>query len=167
MEDVVESARVLSFDGTIHEMEARALGFAYRTCALPRDTIFLAATLRGRSEPRETIAARMDAVRRSREDTQPIRSRTSGSTFANPPHAKAWELIDRAGCRGLVIGGAKVSEKHCNFLINTGAASAADLEALGEEVRCRVFAATGVRLDWEIDRIGVAAGASLPTEVRP
>ena len=103
----------------------------------------------------------MDEVRTSRESTQPVRSRTGGSTFANPPGAKAWELIDRAGCRGLTIGGAKVSEQHCNFLINTGTATAADLEALGEEVRRRVLVETGVTLSWEIHRVGVPADSGL------
>ena len=110
----------------------------------------------GRDDAR-AIGRRMDEIRTSRESTQPVRSRTGGSTFANPPDAKAWELIDRAGCRGLAIGGAKVSEQHCNFLINTGSATAADLEALGEEVRRRVLVETGVMLSWEIRRVGVPA----------
>lgn len=101
------------------------------------------------------IAARMNEIRATREATQPVRARTGGSTFRNPPGMKAWELIDAAGCRGLARGGATVSEKHCNFLINTGNATAADIEGLGEEVRRRVFAASGVNLDWEIRRIGV------------
>ena len=108
------------------------------------------------------IAARMAQIREDRERSQPVRTRTGGSTFRNPqPHFsshKAWELIDAAGCRGLMRGGAQVSEKHCNFMINPGDATAADLEGLGEEVRRRVLAATGVRLEWEIRRIGVPAG---------
>jgi UDP-N-acetylmuramate dehydrogenase len=156
MKDVVESARAVSPDGTIHELSADALGFSYRRCAVPKDWIFLSAKLRGQAAAREEIARRIDEIRERREATQPIRTRTGGSTFANPDGAKAWELIDRAGCRGLAIGGARVSEQHCNFLINTGTASAADLEALGEEVRRRVFATSGVRLEWEIDRIGVS-----------
>jgi UDP-N-acetylmuramate dehydrogenase len=155
MKDVVASARAVAPDGTIHELDNAALGFAYRGCAVPRDWIFLSARLSGLRTPHEAIARRMDEIRGKREATQPIRTRTGGSTFANPEGAKAWELIDKAGCRGLALGGAKVSEQHCNFLINTGTATAADLEALGEEVRRRVFAATGVRLAWEIDRIGV------------
>jgi UDP-N-acetylmuramate dehydrogenase len=99
----------------------------------------------------------MEQIRDAREQSQPIRTRTGGSTFANPPQAKAWELIDRAGCRGLRRGGAQVSEKHCNFLINIGDATAADLEGLGEEVRRRVFECTGVKLEWEIQRIGIPA----------
>lgn len=165
MMDVVVSARVLAADGTLDEMSASELGFGYRACSLPRDRVFVSARLRGRKKSVETIAARMDEIRRRRADTQPIRTRTGGSTFVNPPGAKAWELIDRAGCRGLVFGGAKVSEQHCNFLINTGTATAADLETLGEEVRRRVFASTGVRLEWEIARIGVPA-TSGPGEVR-
>lgn len=155
MKDVVESARAVTPDGTIHVLDAKALGFSYRRCAVAKDWIFLSARLRGQAAAGEGIARRMDEIRGRREATQPIRTRTGGSTFANPEGAKAWELIDRAGCRGLAIGGAKVSEQHCNFLINTGTATAADLEALGEEVRRRVFATSGVRLEWEIDRIGV------------
>lgn len=163
--DVLVRARVLRPDGVIDELDVGALGFAYRSCGLPRDRIFVSARLRARAEAREVVAARMDEIRRRRADTQPIRTRTGGSTFANPPGAKAWELIDRAGCRGLKIGGAQVSEQHCNFLVNTGSASAAELETLGEEVRRRVFTATGVRLAWEIDRIGIPALAR-PEEVR-
>ena len=113
-----------------------------------------------RGEP-AVIAARMVEIRDAREASQPIRARTGGSTFRNPPDMKAWELIDAAGCRGLTRGGAQVSEKHCNFLINTGTATAADLEGLGEEVRRRVRAATGVTLEWEIHRIGVPAGGPI------
>lgn len=163
--NIVREVRALAPNGLIHRLDAAALGFGYRSCALPREWIFLSARLRGRVEACEAIAARMAEIRRRREESQPIRARTGGSTFANPPGAKAWELIDRAGCRGLAIGAAKVSEQHCNFLINTGTASAADLEALGEEVRRRVFAATGVRLSWEIDRIGLVEKAR-PGEVR-
>ena len=167
MKDAVETARAVAPDGTIHALGSEALGFTYRRCAVPKDWIFLAARLRGRAAGREEIARRMEEIRERREATQPIRTRTGGSTFANPQGAKAWELIDRAGCRGLAIGGAKVSEQHCNFLINTGTATAGDLEALGEEVRRRVFAASGVRLEWEIDRIGVPdrAGPALLPEV--
>ncbi len=168
MKDVLVSARVLTPDGAIAELDGDELGLRYRACDLPRDRVFVSARLRGRAEARNAIAARIDEIRRRRANTQPIRTRTGGSTFANPAGAKAWQLIDRAGCRGLAIGGAKVSEQHCNFLINTGSASAADLETLGEEVRRRVFAATGVRLDWEIDRIGVGGcGLRDATEVRP
>lgn len=161
IKDVVASARALAPDGRVHELSPDALGFSYRRCGVPRDWIFLSARLRGRAKGRDAIARRMDEIKSQREATQPVRTRTGGSTFANPEGAKAWELIDRAGCRGLSVGGAKVSEQHCNFLINTGTATAADIEALGEEVRRRVFAETGVRLEWEIDRIGVAGGSRL------
>ena len=111
----------------------------------------------GRAKPGDStaIAQRMAEIAASREATQPIRSRTGGSTFKNPPGEKAWQLIERAGCRGLVRGGAMVSEKHCNFLINTGSATAAELEGLGEEVRRRVRETTGTALEWEIKRVGV------------
>ena len=160
IKDVLLVARIVDGEGRSCEVAAGDLGFGYRTCAAPEDWIFVSATLRGRAGEPQAIEARMAEIRTARESTQPIRSRTGGSTFANPaavdgPPVKAWQLIDRAGCRGLERGGAKVSEQHCNFLINTGGASAADLEALGEEVRRRVFATTGVVLEWEIDRIGV------------
>jgi UDP-N-acetylmuramate dehydrogenase len=161
IKDVIETARAVSPEGRIHELAPDALGFSYRRCGVPKDWIFLSARLRGRALPQDAIARRMDEIKSRREATQPVRTRTGGSTFANPEGARAWELIDRAGCRGLAVGGAKVSEQHCNFLINTGDATAADLEALGEEVRRRVFAATGVRLEWEIDRIGVSGASRL------
>jgi UDP-N-acetylmuramate dehydrogenase len=161
VEDVLVSARVVDGTGGIRDLAAPDLGFAYRSCAVPADWIFVGAVLRGRRDDLQAIAQRIEAIRDARESTQPIRSRTGGSTFANPPGAKAWDLIDRAGCRGLAIGGAKVSEQHCNFLINTGTATAADLEALGEEVRRRVLVATGVVLSWEIHRVGVPAEGAL------
>jgi UDP-N-acetylmuramate dehydrogenase len=124
---------------------------------VPADWIFLGCRLRGAPDAPEAIAARMREIQDSREASQPIRTRTGGSTFKNPPDQKAWQLIDAAGCRGLRLGGAQVSEKHCNFLINTGDATAADLEALGEEVRRRVEAHSGIALEWEIKRIGLTA----------
>jgi len=133
-------------------------GFSYRHCSLPDGWIFLDALLQGKSESPQIVAERMGEIRAKREESQPLRTRTGGSTFANPPGHKAWELIDKAGCRGLTIGGAQVSEKHCNFLINTGKASAADIEDLGEEVRRRVLATSGIELHWEIRHIGVKAG---------
>jgi UDP-N-acetylmuramate dehydrogenase len=157
IEGVLVSARAVDGIGGIRDLAAADLGFAYRSCAVPADWIFVGAVLRGHRGDPQAIGRRMQAIRNARESTQPIRSRTGGSTFANPPGAKAWELIERAGCRGLAINGAKVSEQHCNFLINTGAATAADLEALGEEVRRRVLAETGVVLSWEIHRVGVPA----------
>src|SRR5437763_11690686 len=130
------------------------MGLDYRHCDVPEDWIFAGATLRGVEADREVIQQRMAEIQSEREASQPIRARTGGSTFANPPGHKAWELIDRAGCRGLTRGGAQISEKHANFLINTGNATAADLEGLGEEVRRRVFETTGITLEWEIRRVG-------------
>ena len=130
------------------------MGFAYRHSAAPDGLIFTEALFQGTVASRESILAEMAEVEAHRESAQPIREKTSGSTFTNPPGAKAWELIDRAGCRGLRIGDAMVSEKHCNFLINAGGATATDLERLGETVRARVLETSGVRLEWEIRRVG-------------
>ncbi|MDB5393397.1 MAG: murB [Rhodospirillales bacterium] len=152
--DIIESAVLVTRAGKVVTIEGAALGLSYRHSTLPEGAIVVEATLRGREEQPELIAERMRDIQARRAETQPIRSRTGGSTFANPPGAKAWELIDRAGCRGLTLGGAQVSEQHCNFLINTGAATAADLESLGEEVRRRVRGASGIDLSWEIMRIG-------------
>lgn len=157
--DILISAEALDRAGTHHQFSAADLHLSYRHCGLPDGFIFTRALLRGTLGDAAAIAARMAAITTAREETQPVRSRTGGSTFANPtdPKAegrKAWELIDAAGCRGLRIGAAQVSELHCNFLINTGGATARDLEALGEEVRRRVAERFGVRLVWEIQRIG-------------
>ncbi len=154
MKDIVEAAEAIDATGKRHRLSADGCGFGYRTSAVPESWIFTGAELRGTPESREAIDRRIAQIREARETAQPIRARTGGSTFANPPGARAWELIDQAGCRGMSRGGAKVSEHHCNFLINTGGATAADLEGLGEEVQARVLAATGVRLRWEIRRIG-------------
>jgi len=140
--------------GRRHRAAAADLGLDYRTCAAPVDWIFIAAEFFGTAADPAVIGKRMDEIQAAREASQPIRARTGGSTFANPPGHKAWELIDRAGCRGLTRGGAQVSEKHANFLINTGKATAADLEGLGEEVRRRVFENSGIVLEWEIKRVG-------------
>ena len=156
--DVIVGATVLDPSGTSHDIGADALGYGYRSCAVPPGWIFVAAHLRGRKEPRAAISARMAEIAASRRETQPVRSRTGGSTFKNPPGGAAWMLIDRAGCRGLRIGAARVSDQHANFLINTGGASAGDLESLGEEVRRRVEERTGAVLEWEIERLGQAAG---------
>lgn len=153
--DIIESATVATRDGRIVTLDRAALGLRYRGCDLPEGAIVIEATLRGAPDAMDRIAARMGEIQAQRAATQPIRARTGGSTFANPPDAKAWELIDRAGCRGLEIGGAQVSKQHCNFLINNGEASAADLEALGEEVRRRVRASCAIDLVWEIKRIGL------------
>ncbi len=159
IKDVLVEARGVTRRGERVSYDNAAMGFTYRHAGVPEDVIFTGGILRGEAgEPLE-IARRMAEISDKRADTQPVRSRTGGSTFKNPPGHKAWELIDKAGCRGLGIGDAQVSEKHCNFLINQGAASAADLEALGEEVRRRVFETSGVTLDWEIKRVGVPAGA--------
>ena len=139
---------------------AAELGMGYRRTGAPEDWIFVAATLKGAADDRQAIRARMVEIAREREATQPIRARTGGSTFKNPPGHKAWRLIEQAGCRGLARGGAMVSEKHCNFLINTGGATANDLESLGEDVRARVRAACGIELEWEIKRIGVPGMAA-------
>jgi len=165
MRDIVESIEAVDFSGARHTLAAADLGFAYRHSALPEDWICTAACLRGEPGDMSEIARRMARISAEREATQPIRTRTGGSTFANPPGDKAWALIDRAGCRGLRLGGATVSEKHCNFLVNDGDATAADIEALGEEVRRRVHDATGVTLEWEIRRLGRHAAG--PRGVRP
>ena len=157
MKDVTVSAEALDGKGARHVLDAAALGFGYRRSRVPDDWIFLAAVLKGEKGDSAAIAARLAEIRRAREESQPVRAATGGSTFKNPPGEKAWELIKRAGCRGLRRGGAMVSEKHCNFLINTGSATADDIELLGEDVRKRVLAATGVELEWEIRRIGVSA----------
>ncbi|MBV9833370.1 MAG: UDP-N-acetylmuramate dehydrogenase [Alphaproteobacteria bacterium] len=158
MKDVVESAEMVGRDGKRRTVSTAELGFTYRHTTAPESAIFVGATLRGRAGDQGAIGARIVEIDQAREASQP-RSRTGGSTFVNPPGARAWELIDRAGCRGLTIGGAQVSEKHCNFLINTGDATAHDVEALGEEVRRRVFEHSGVALHWEIKRIGEFASA--------
>ncbi|HVM84762.1 MAG TPA: UDP-N-acetylmuramate dehydrogenase, partial [Candidatus Binatia bacterium] len=165
VKDALIEARAVDRAGRIHVLSKADLGFAYRHSGAPADCIFTQATFRGTRGDPATIAAEMDQITESREATQPIKSRTGGSTFKNPSGRKAWELIDAAGCRGLAIGGAMVSEKHCNFLINTGTATAADLEALGEEVRRRVKAQSGVELQWEIKRIGVPADSPLAVKV--
>lgn len=154
LKDVLRGAVALDGTGRRHAVNAAALGLAYRRCAAPADWIFVAAELVGSVGDPPEIGRRMAEIQAAREASQPIRARTGGSTFANPPGHKAWELIDRAGCRGLTRGGAQVSEKHTNFLINTGNATAADLEGLGEEVRRRVFETSGITLDWEIKRVG-------------
>ncbi len=151
-------AEVVTRSGEQRRMDAAALAFAYRHASLPPGAVVVRARFRARPGDRAAIAARMAEIRRSREDTQPVRARTGGSTFRNPPGMRAWELIDAAGGRGLTRGGAACSGKHCNFLLNTGGATAADLEGLGEELRRRVHAASGVTLEWEIKRMGIPSG---------
>ena len=153
--DALESARAVDRGGRIHKLSNAEMGFHYRHCSAPEDFIFTQATFVGTVGDRAMIAAEMDKITEAREATQPIKSRTGGSTFKNPPNAKAWELIDAAGCRGLKVGQAQVSELHCNFLINLGGATASDIESLGETVRERVKTASGMTLEWEIKRIGI------------
>lgn len=154
---VLVEAEIVDAQGNIRTLSNQELGFSYRHSSLPEGAVVTKAVLRGQAGKKEEIAARIAEVQRQREETQPVRSRTGGSTFKNPQGYKAWELIDKAGCRGLRVSGAQVSEKHCNFLINTGNATAADIENLGEEVRKRVKEKFGVELEWEIRRIGEKA----------
>jgi UDP-N-acetylmuramate dehydrogenase len=154
--DVLVFATAVNRDGDFLTFSSEEMGFAYRTCGVATDVIFTSALFAGKLEDEAVIRARMDAVQQHRETAQPIREKTGGSTFKNPPGHSAWKLVDAAGCRGLQVGGAQVSEMHCNFLINTGDASAADIEGLGEEVRRRVKETSGVDLTWEIKRIGQA-----------
>lgn len=156
LSQVLISAEAVDRAGRVHAVDAAAMGFSYRHSQAPADWIFTSARLKAAPGDQLTIARRIAEIDTARTESQP-RSRTGGSTFVNPPGHKAWELVDRAGCRGLRIGEAQVSEKHCNFLINLGAATAAEIESLGEEVRRRVLEQSGVRLKWEIRRIGVSA----------
>jgi UDP-N-acetylmuramate dehydrogenase len=155
--DALVEARAVDRAGRIHVLRNADMGYRYRHCGVPADYIFTEALYQGERGDPAVIAAEMDKITESREATQPIKSRTGGSTFKNPHPRKAWQLIDAAGCRGLQVGGAQVSELHCNFLINRGGATAADIEALGENVRRRVKETSGVELEWEIERIGVPA----------
>jgi UDP-N-acetylmuramate dehydrogenase len=156
LSQVLIAAEAVDRSGALHKVGAEALGFSYRHSNVPADWIFTSARLRATRGDQLAIARRIAEIDSARIDSQP-RSRTGGSTFTNPPGRKAWELIDQAGCRGLRIGDAQVSEKHCNFLINLGSATAADIEGLGEEVRRRVLDRSGIRLEWEIKRIGEVA----------
>lgn len=152
--DVLVEARGVDRAGRARVYGLADMGFSYRRCAVPDDVIFTQALFQGQPGEPAAILAEMNAITEARSATQPVNTRTGGSTFKNPPGAKAWELVDRAGCRGLRVGCAHVSELHCNFLIADPGATAADVEALGEEVRRRVREATGVTLEWEIRRIG-------------
>jgi UDP-N-acetylmuramate dehydrogenase len=157
--DVLVEARGVGRKVDIRVFSHAEMGFAYRHSSAPADVIFTQALFQGRPGDQTAIQAEMERVTEAREAAQPIKEKTGGSTFKNPPGNKAWKLIDAAGCRGLVIGDAQVSEMHCNFLINRGNATAADIENLGEEVRRRVREKAGVELEWEIKRIGVAVGS--------
>jgi UDP-N-acetylmuramate dehydrogenase len=153
--DVLIECDVMMRSGDRVTFVTQDLGYTYRHSNLSEGCIVLSATFRGEVGHPVAIQAEMDRIAASREASQPLRSKTGGSTFKNPDGHKAWQLVDEAGCRGLQIGGAQVSEKHTNFLINTGDATSADIEALGEEVRARVLAKSGVELQWEIQRVGV------------
>jgi UDP-N-acetylmuramate dehydrogenase len=157
IKDVLVSATALDRSGRSHAVDGASMQLTYRHCGIDPGWIFLEARLRASACDRSEITKRLMAIREMREATQPVRARTSGSTFANPPGEAAWRLIEAAGCRGLTRGGAMVSQKHANFLINTGGATAADIEGLGEEVRRRVYEATGIVLEWEIHRVGLPA----------
>ncbi|HEY1153109.1 MAG TPA: UDP-N-acetylmuramate dehydrogenase, partial [Pseudolabrys sp.] len=153
--DVLIEATAIGRDGTKHRFDNAGMKFEYRNSGIYPSVVFTSARFRGVVADPATIRARMDAVQAHRETAQPIREKTGGSTFKNPPGHSAWKLIDAAGCRGLRVGGAQVSEMHCNFLINTGEATAYDIETLGETVRARVKAHSGIDLHWEIKRIGI------------
>jgi UDP-N-acetylmuramate dehydrogenase len=152
-ERVVE-VRALDRQGKRHALSNADMGYAYRHSSAPADLIFTSAIFEGYPEDKEAIRAAMDAVQHHRETVQPIREKTGGSTFKNPEGSSAWKEIDKAGCRGLMVGGAQMSPMHCNFMINTGNATGYDLEYLGETVRARVLESSGIRLQWEIKRIG-------------
>ena len=156
VQDILVSCTVVTRFGSVEEWPAEKLNYSYRHSDLPDGAIVVEAILRGIPGDPVMIGTEMDRIAKAREESQPLRSRTGGSTFKNPPGHKAWALVDAAGCRGLRIGDAQVSEKHCNFLLNLGNASSADIEELGEEVRRRVLAKTNITLEWEIQRIGVA-----------
>jgi UDP-N-acetylmuramate dehydrogenase len=153
--DVLLEARAVDRSGTVHVLSNADMKYCYRHCGAPEDLIFTEALLQGTPGDPAEIAAAMDKITESREATQPIKSRTGGSTFKNPPGQKSWQLIDKAGMRGFAVGPAKVSELHCNFLINEGGATASQIEELGEMVRARVKASSGIDLEWEIKRIGL------------
>jgi UDP-N-acetylmuramate dehydrogenase len=165
--DVLVSATAMDRGGRRHAIDRASMALSYRHCGLDPGWLFVEAQLRGIPGERTEIAKRLMEIRATREATQPIRARTSGSTFANPPGQSAWRLIDAAGCRGLTRGGAMVSHKHANFLINTGSATAADIEGLAEEVRRRVYETTGIILEWEIQRIGRPAPDTEPARPSP
>src|SRR5919112_6103350 len=158
VKDILVSARLVLRSGEVVEWPLETLGYTYRHSDVPAGAIVVEAVFRGTPGDPQAIGAEMDAIARAREESQPLRSRTGGSTFKNPPGHKAWALVDAAGCRGLKMGDAQVSEKHCNFLLNLGSATSAEIEALGEEVRRRVFAHSGVTLEWEIQRVGAPHG---------
>ena len=154
VKDILVSARLALRSGEVVEWPLEKLGYTYRHSDVPLGAVVIEGVFRGTPGDSQAIGAEMDAIARAREESQPLRSRTGGSTFKNPPGHKAWALIDAAGCRGFRIGDAQVSEKHCNFLLNLGSATSAEIESLGEEVRRRVEAKTHISLEWEIQRVG-------------
>ncbi|SKB50651.1 UDP-N-acetylmuramate dehydrogenase [Sphingopyxis flava] len=156
VKDILVEADVVLRTGERRTLATARLGYTYRHSELPEGAVVIGATFRGRPGEPADIQAEMDRISASREAAQPLRSKTGGSTFKNPEGRKAWQLVDEAGCRGLRVGGAEVSEKHTNFLINTGSATSGDIERLGEEVRRRVKAKSGIELEWEIQRVGKA-----------
>ncbi len=160
--EVLVEARAVDRAGNIHTLTVDDMNYSYRHCGAPADYIFTQALFQGEAGERDKILAEMEGVAEYREQAQPIKARTGGSTFKNPPGESAWKLIDAAGCRGFQIGGAKVSEKHCNFLINEGGASSSDIEELGETVRSRVKDMSGIELEWEIRRLGIASNGQIP-----
>jgi UDP-N-acetylmuramate dehydrogenase len=155
--DALIEARGVDRRGHVRVHSNADMQYSYRHCGVGDDVIFTQALFQGETGDPAAISAEMNRITEAREATQPIKSRTGGSTFKNPPGHKAWQLIDAAGCRGLVVGDAQVSQLHCNFLINRGSATAADIETLGETVRTRVRDTSGIMLEWEIKRIGVPA----------
>jgi UDP-N-acetylmuramate dehydrogenase len=152
--DVIQQVKAVDYDGNIHIFSNEEMGFFYRGNSLKEKMIFLEAIFKLSYDDRDKISARMEGISKKREETQPIKEKTTGSTFANPPGYSAWKLIDEAGFRGFKVGGASMSEKHCNFMINDGTGTAADLENLGEYVREKVYSKTGILLEWEVKRIG-------------
>ena len=154
VKDILVECDVVLRSGERKTLALADLGYTYRHSELPEGSIVVSATFRGHAGDPAAIQGEMDRIAAEREAAQPLRSKTGGSTFKNPPGTKAWKLVDEAGCRGLTIGDAQVSEKHCNFLLNLGSATAADIEGLGEEVRRRVREHAGVELEWEIQRVG-------------
>jgi UDP-N-acetylmuramate dehydrogenase len=163
VKDALIEATGVRRSGRVRSYSNAEMGFAYRSCAIPADVVFTEALFQGVAGEPAAILAEMAEITEKRAATQPVNTRTGGSTFKNPPgERKAWQLVDAAGCRGLTRGAAQVSDLHCNFLINTGGATAADIEGLGEEVRRRVFESSGIMLEWEIKRIGVTAEGAPP-----
>ena len=166
IKDIFERATAIDGNGDTVNLDGPKMGFAYRRTIVPSSYIFVDAVMNGRPGDVDAITQRMNEIQATREASQPVRTKTGGSTFANPDGEKSWQLIDAAGCRGLRVGGAQVSEAHCNFLINTGDATAADLESLGEEVRRRVMDHAGVDLHWEIQRLGIPSDHDLKEVTR-